>query len=404
MQLQRVWRHLNLLLGAAALLAACGGAQPVAERMQFRREEADCMAGVVGACGALGHRYEGGQGVPSDPIKAVLLYEEGCRTGDQPTCGRLGRMLRLGLGVQRDEVRAADLLSVACRGGDLPACVQWGAMHELGQGVPQNFGLALRLYKGACDLKDPAGCSYLGSLFADGREVLEDLGKAAELFSFSCSSGYGPACTHLGNLFESGRGAPRDMSRAQALYDQGCRLGAGSGCLLLGLVHHKGLGTSISDSKALALFEQSCDLGHATGCSYAVRLLEGTAELPANPIQQHNFRLKGCLYGQGTLCHELADACAQDPKAGATGPCEGQQVWRWLLRGCASGHTFCCVKCGQVYEMGGKVMNHAVAPNRDFARRSYARACKLGDAMGCKLERALPLLDPPPTPKDPVQN
>lgn len=394
MQIPGVWRKFAVLVVATAALASCGGVAPTPEQVQVRREEADCMAGVLGACGLLGHRYEGGQGVPNDPAKAVLLYEEGCRSGDQPTCGRLGRMLRLGLAVQRDEVRAADLLSVACRAGDIPSCVQWGAMHELGQGVPQNLGLALRLYKSACDLKDPAGCSYLGSLFADGREVLEDLSKAAELFSFSCSAGYGPGCAHLGNLFESGRGAPRDMARAKALYDQACSLGAGSGCLLLGLVHHKGLGTPINDRKALGLFEQSCTLGHATGCSYAVRLLEGGGELAADLLRQREFRLKGCLYGQGTLCHELAEACVQDPKAVGSAPCEGQQVWRWLLRGCASGHTFCCVKCGQLYEQGGKVMDHSVTPDRDYARRSYKRACRLGDAMGCKLERGMPLLDP----------
>jgi TPR repeat protein len=381
-------------LGAVALVA-CGPVQVprkiVVKSPEVLREEAACLTGVAGACMQLGHRYEGGVGVAADPVKAGVLYEDGCRAGDQTSCGELGRILRLGLGVPRDEVRAADLLSVACRSGHLPACVQWGAMHELGEGVAQNYGLALRLYKAACDEKDPSGCTALGTLYADGHGIERDPALALTLISEACAADYGPACAHLGNLYETGNGPPSDLAKARGWYEKSCQLGAGSGCLLLGLLHHKGLLGDQDEAKALALFDRSCELGHATGCAYAVRLLEGPDRPPSDAARRREYRVKGCLYGQGALCHEQVEACMQAPKGSDAAPCAGEQVWRWLSRACAAAHTFSCVRVGELLEHGGQLLDHRVTLDRHNARRAYKRACRLGDKMGCQLESEMPL-------------
>jgi localization factor PodJL len=52
--------------------------------------EKACVAGDPGACVALADMLDSGRGVPEDPDRARLLYQQGCAGGLQGACDQLG--------------------------------------------------------------------------------------------------------------------------------------------------------------------------------------------------------------------------------------------------------------------------------------------------------------------------
>ena len=110
----------------------------------------DCTAGSAVACHQLGLRYEHGQGVAKDDIRALTFLQSACDKRDNDACGDLGMLFRTGRGVKRDDGRAMTLFQTSCDGGSPDGCNHLGAMYRDGHGVSLDNARAVSLFERAC--------------------------------------------------------------------------------------------------------------------------------------------------------------------------------------------------------------------------------------------------------------
>ena len=100
----------------------CAALHRCAGRVRWRRVAAAATNGARGrrrpsrAASRRRWRYEHGEGVPKDPLKAAQLYCEAARDGDAEAQFSLGWMYANGRGVARDDAVAASLFALAAAG------------------------------------------------------------------------------------------------------------------------------------------------------------------------------------------------------------------------------------------------------------------------------------------------
>ena len=119
---------------------------------------ADCEAGNAKSCQTLAVMVSTGQGVKSDPARAVALFDKACQGGETSACGEAARAYADGDGVGRDYERAAGLYRRGCDGGAGPACVRLAEMYALGRGVARSKSDARKLYAQACKAGEKDAC------------------------------------------------------------------------------------------------------------------------------------------------------------------------------------------------------------------------------------------------------
>ena len=90
------------------------------------------------------------------------LDQSACDSGDMISCYDLGVMYQGGQGVPQDLERAVILFQRSCDGGVGASCNNLGFMYELGAGVPLDFERAISLYQEVCDDRAVEGCYNLG--------------------------------------------------------------------------------------------------------------------------------------------------------------------------------------------------------------------------------------------------
>jgi TPR repeat protein len=78
----------------------------------------------------LGYKYDRGEGVAQDFLKAMSLYIQACEGGDTMGCYNLGHMYVKGEGVKEDSSEAFKYFTKACMGGDVDSCRAIGIMKE----------------------------------------------------------------------------------------------------------------------------------------------------------------------------------------------------------------------------------------------------------------------------------
>jgi TPR repeat protein len=158
-----------------------------AARVAFEKA---CIEGRPEACSALGVVYEVGLGVPSDPVRAVELYDLACRSGNVRGCTNLAVARVEGIGGLRDERAGAAMLDSSCDRGDARACLYLGRLHDAGDAPPAERALAARLLEFACDGQEAGACvARAESLARAGR-----YGDALAFYGKACSLGDARAC------------------------------------------------------------------------------------------------------------------------------------------------------------------------------------------------------------------
>lgn len=193
-----------------------------------------CEHTVPTACTALGTAYFRGDGVVSDPVRALVYFEKACSLKDPDGCMRVGVGYHLGLGKTKDDATAARLFTEACDGGASEACMELGTLYLNGEGVGRDDARAALLFDKACSATNYSACGRLGELYVQGAGVVADPERGRALLDRSCSNRAALPCKFLGDLYATGSGAvPQDSAKARKAYAAGCRLGEQTACDLL---------------------------------------------------------------------------------------------------------------------------------------------------------------------------
>ncbi|MBW2456220.1 MAG: sel1 repeat family protein [Deltaproteobacteria bacterium] len=158
---------------------------------------------------------------------------------------------------------------------------------------------------------------------------------AVARFETDCGAGDPASCSVLGVMYEVGRGVPQDRKRAKSLFQEACQHGNPTGCVNLGRLLDSGLGGRLDSDGAIVIFEVACHDGVGEGC----------------------YQLARMHY-----------------KSGSVG-----KARRALTHACDDGHPDACLGLGALHQHG-----HGVEPDGARASELYAKACRLGETMGCE--------------------
>lgn len=300
------------------------------------------------ACRALGQRYEGGDGLAADPVKALAFYDKGCALGAVSACHRAGLQYEAGTGTPIDLAKANARFSAACAAkypvdgacnaairvrtaqidhmspdvdvplasnpvaatarqaclaDDSTACVQLAELHRA-EMTPEGRVVASGLFGHACSLGVMEGCiEQLKTL--RGEEALS-------LARTLCDAGVSAGCVRLAEL---GAG-PDGPERLQILIDS-CDAGGAAACTRLGSVYLRGGRYFAADvpkdvDAGYALFERACEAGDGSACGSQAMAFRPDVEKGAwgsvdpDPAKAIALLEKGCALGGRGVCNQLA--------------------------------------------------------------------------------------------------
>jgi TPR repeat protein len=173
----------------------------------------------------LGILAEDGLGEPRDPVRAVVLYEQGARGGSVKAQYRLGQIYREGKLVPADGAKAEMWLGKAAESGDQEAASQLAALRG-GATAADPYLAARRLesegrpaeaaaaYQRLSEAGDLRARTRLAWLYEAGRGVGRDLSRAAQLFRSAAEGGEAQAQYALAVMLETGAGQGRDSEES----------------------------------------------------------------------------------------------------------------------------------------------------------------------------------------------
>lgn len=329
---------------------------PARAAMLFQQS---CQGGSADACSDLGAHLRDGAGVPRDEIAAVQLHQRACMAGAAAGCDRWAAALSSGRGTARDEVRAAALWDRGCRGGHAPSCGKLGMNYMRGDGVPRDTTRGLELLKAAC--AGGALCVGLGMVYKGGRGMPRNDALALDLFKRACARGDQLACTGVANMKGWGRGAPRDDAAALDIFRRVCAAGTTYGCTRVGLMTELGRGTPQNLAQAAAIYARSCETGATDGCASLAMLHHFGGGVPRDKARE--------AWLLAEACHSKTDA-----------NCSGSLVN--YSDDCGSSDGRSCAIYGYLLRYGPSVARSPAA-----ATAALKRACELEDLAGCGLLR-----------------
>lgn len=123
----------------------------------------ECDHGIAFACMTLAARVErGGEGVPRDQPRAVVLHERACELKEAAACVSAARMHATGAGVPPSRAKQVELLAVACALGDAFACSIPAKAYATGNGVVRDERRAHELWQRACAAGIESACTTIG--------------------------------------------------------------------------------------------------------------------------------------------------------------------------------------------------------------------------------------------------
>lgn len=187
----------------AKALAAYKSGDFAAALTEFR---ASADAGDATAMFSLGFMYLRGEGVPTDPDKAVHWLEMAAERGLAPAQHSLALAFYEGRGVKRNTAIAANYFESAALQGLADAQYNLGVLYSRGDGVPQDFVRAKFWHEKAAEQGVSDSQLALGVMYANGQGVPRDYAEAAEWFGKAAAAGNKRARNTLETAF--GEAAP----------------------------------------------------------------------------------------------------------------------------------------------------------------------------------------------------
>ena len=144
----------------------------------------------------LGVKYEKGNGVPQDYVKAAEYYRRAAEQGHEEARVNLGFLYYNGRGVSQGYGEAAKWFRMAAeqgKQGNAKAQFTLGHMYDYGYGVLPNNSEAISWYRKAAEQGHAEAQFFLGSKYAKGEDVPRNDLEAAKWYRKAAAQGYGPA-------------------------------------------------------------------------------------------------------------------------------------------------------------------------------------------------------------------
>ena len=304
------------------------------ETSKVARYTIACDANLYAACANLGVKYNHGQGVTADPVRARELAEKACTGGDTVGCANLGSYLRTGNGGPKDLDRAVKLSRQACDGNNGQSCARLAEMHRSGEGVAVDLELARRLGTRACDLG--YGCNDVAAMYLDGKGGGVDGEKARELFERACLGDDALGCLNLGRIWFRGKVKfETNFAKAAEYLHKACGLGDYDGCVEgivvvkqakaecqktaaecvnWGVITERGYGVNADLLAAIKLYEKACNAREGMGCANAARFYRDGEGVKQDRKRAQELYDRGCKLNNVKACEKAADLRASDTR------------------------------------------------------------------------------------------
>lgn len=148
-----------------------------------------CESGDSIACRIIGDfRHKGLAGLIKDQESASRLFRTACAGGELTACAYLADRIKRGDGIASNPPRALALAQFSCVGGNGAGCNALGLLLEEGaKGVTQDHELAFPAFLRGCEqLKSTNACAGVGRFYANGWTVDQDYEKAAAYYQMNC--------------------------------------------------------------------------------------------------------------------------------------------------------------------------------------------------------------------------
>ena len=211
---------------------------------------AGCDAGSAFACGSLGGRYAGGNGVAADEARAMKVLQRGCDAHGSLACMNAFQLRARKASDALDDPEASKLLARACGyGGDRDGVCRATPVPA----APRD--IYLRAQEQACARGDGLGCRMHGLAFETGYGVAVDVTAARAAYQKACAAGDLWGCFREALMTASAGEQAR-------LYTSACDLGSGPACYALAQPRY---GQPAEARRAL--MRRACDSSIEDACS-----------------------------------------------------------------------------------------------------------------------------------------
>ncbi len=99
---------------------------------------------------------------------SIQELETRCNNNRYISCTVLGGRYQNGEDVRQDKLKAVELYQTACESNHADGCLNLSVMYSNGEGVQQDKSKALNFSDKACDLRSEKGCQYYVKLRNNG--------------------------------------------------------------------------------------------------------------------------------------------------------------------------------------------------------------------------------------------
>ena len=211
---------LGIVITACMIFVFMKGCKNSIEELTKKAEQGD-----ANAQSELGYRYEFGEGVPEDKMKAVELYTKAVEQGNARAQLSLGFCYLDSTGVQMDEKKAVELFTKAAEQGNADAQAILWYCYKIGMGVSEDEEKAAKWYGKV--LENKAGSStvrirWIKCLYGDRKkkESIQKLTRGAEQGDSICQC-------ELAKRYYLGDGVPQDEKKAVEWFTKAAEQGNG---------------------------------------------------------------------------------------------------------------------------------------------------------------------------------
>ncbi|HEY2684013.1 MAG TPA: M48 family metalloprotease [Steroidobacteraceae bacterium] len=217
--------------------------------------------GSAQAQNQLGMRYDGGDGVPQDPQRAVAWFRAAALKGNADAQANLGLAYLLGRGSEVDYAEARRWLTSAAGQGIAAALRGLGEMYERGLGVPLAPATAVDYFNRAAAKGDSRAEALLGQAYFTGYGVAQDAKSGMYWSLRGAARGEPVAETYVGIAYRDGNGVDRDMTRALVYLREAADAEEPYGELALAQAYYAGQGVARDWTESLAWFQKAAAQG-----------------------------------------------------------------------------------------------------------------------------------------------
>lgn len=170
----------------------------------------------------LGTLYRKGEGVVTDPMKALNWYTLAASQQDSYAMNMIGEMFLRGGTPRRDYASAVYYFRKAAEKGLKQAKLNLCSMYYLDSDLAIDYGKAVERLHVQAHAANPLAPYEMAQMYMDGMAPdshVQDYGKAVRWFRMAAQQGMPDAQIELGQLYEQGLGVPQDYVMAHMWFN-----------------------------------------------------------------------------------------------------------------------------------------------------------------------------------------